>query len=116
MANEFVSEIKDIELELLALKTASEYTSVKSVETTPSQDVYTGLYRIDYATNGNEIVAMIYTANDNYTRVHPRTPGASSQIVEIESTRWNNSTQSYETFTNKMIIVSNVPVSSITRL
>lgn len=116
MANEFVNEIKNIESELLALKTASEYTSVKSAKTTTSQDVYTGLYQINYNTGGNEIVSMIYAVNSNYTRLHPRTPGSSSQIVEVQSTRWNNSTQSYETFTNKMTVVSNVPVSSITRL
>lgn len=116
MKNDFDTRIKKIMQELTDLKTASEYTSVRASSVTSSSTVSTGLYRITYNNNGETILSMFYNAQSSFCRVFPRTPSGNSQVIEVLTTRWNNDTQSYENFTNKLIVVSNVPVASVTRI
>lgn len=117
MISEFDNRIKDIENELTALKTASEYSSVRSAYTSGTNNVYTGLYQINYNNpKGEPVMSMFYKNDNNFGIIYGRTPGTNSQIVEVNSTRWNSSTQSYETFTTSMRVVSNVPVTNIVRL
>ena len=114
--NEFETRLKNIEQELLDLKTAGEYASIRTANITSSSTVSTGLYEITYSTNGEQVMAMMYKGQSGYCMLYPRTPSGNKQVVEINTTRWNNQTQSYDQFTNKLVVVSNVPVTSIERL
>lgn len=121
MDNGLVDRLKRIELELLALKTASKYTSVRSVRTAYSGRVSTGIYRIDYQTNGESIISLFYTdKNSDITGgVYPRTPQGSSQIVEVMTTYVKpnpGGSPTSETYSLAFVVVSNVPVTSITRI
>lgn len=116
MKNDFDTRIKNILKELTDLKTASEYTSVRASRIVTSGTVSTGLYRVVYDNRGETILSSFYNALPDFCAYYPRTPSGNSQIVEVQSTTWNNQTQSYEYHTNKMVVVSNVPVISITRL
>lgn len=116
MKNDFDDRIKNIERELLALKTASEYSSVRTANITSSGQISTGLYQITYQNTGESIISMMYQGTPDYCNLYARTPVGNKQIVEVKTVRWNNSTQSYEYFTNRLIVVSNVPVTSITRI
>ena len=117
MTKDFENRIKKIEQELTNLKTSSEYSSVRSVHTASTTGVYTGLYRIDYSNPKNEPVMSLFYKNDsNFGIPYGRTPSTTSQIVEVNSTRWSNTQQQYITETTSMVVVSNVAVTGITRI
>lgn len=120
MKNDFSDRIKKIEEELLALKTSSLYTSIRNTVTAFSGTVSTGLYRINYRTNGETIISEIFSNKNKQTNggIYPRTPQGSSQIVEIDSTyAVIEQGSSYPvTYTMSFVVVSNVPVTSITRI
>jgi hypothetical protein len=117
MENEFVNRLKKIENELLALKTASEYSSMRTAYTAPIVRVTTGLYRVNYATDGQAILSQFYRQSDDTPcGIYERTPSTSSQVLEINTTVWDNTQQQYITYENGVRIVSNVPVVSITRI
>lgn len=116
MKNEFDQRIKTIMQELLDLKTASEYSSIRTSNITSSGTITTGLYRVTYDNRGESIISMFYNGQPGFCFLYPRTPSGNSQVVEVRATRWNNTTQSYDTYTNKLVVVSNVPVVSITRI
>lgn len=116
MKNDFETRLKNIEQEIIDLKTASKFTSVKTSNITSSGTISTGLYRIVYNTSGETIISMVYTAQPDYCILYARTPSGNSQVVEVLTTEWSNDTQSYTTYTNKLVVVSNVPVVSITRI
>ena len=120
MKNDFSERIKKIEDELLALKTASEYTSVRNTITTFSGRVRTGLYRITYQTNGETIISNIFSdkTKQNYGGIYPRTPQGSTQIVEVDSSyaEIDHGSSHEVTYTMSFVVVSNVPVTSITRI
>lgn len=116
MKNDFADRIKKIELELLALKTASLYTFVRASYTAYSGRVQTGLYKIDYETSGEGIISFFYTdkTQDNVGGVYPRTPQGSSQIVEVNTTYYASG--AHTTYTLSFLVVSNVPVINITKI
>lgn len=117
MANEFADRIKKIELELTALKTASPFTSIRNVHTVASFQVSTGVYQINYQTNGEPIISEVLlgaTYNNNSDIVVARTPGSNSQLVDVDTTYEQGG--SPVTYTTSMAVVSNVPVTSIVRL
>ena len=116
MENGFVNKIDYIEKELLGIKTASGYTSIRSATTTNSLTVTTGLYKITYNAGSDVVLSNVYARYQRYIWIYPRTPSGNTQVVEVNTTRWNNSTQSYETFDNELVVVANVPISSIVRL
>lgn len=112
MKNDFTDRMKKIELELTALKTASLYTFVKTAYTTYSGRIQTGLYRINYKTDGEGILSFFYTdaTQNNIGAIDARTPQGSSQVLEVRTT--------YDgvTYSLALLIVSNVPVTSITKI
>ena len=117
MNNEFDKELKYIEEELLKLKTASEYTSIKNASIFSNLRVTTGLYRITYKSTTNAIIAMVYKGiPGNYGRYYLRTPSGNTQIVEVVTTYWSNADQRYYTDENTLTIISNTPVESIARI
>lgn len=117
MNNEFDKELKYIEEELLKIKTASEYTSIKNASVFSNLRVTTGLYRITYKASDNPIIAMVYKGIvGNYGRYYLRTPSGNTQIVEVVTTYWSNADQRYYTDENTLTIISNTPVESIVRI
>lgn len=116
MKNDFDSKIKHIEQEILDIKTASEFSSIRTSNVASSGTISTGLYRITYNSGGETIISMVYNGQSSYCHLYPRTPSGNTQIVEVLTTEWSNETQSYTTYTNKLVVVSNVPVTSITRI
>lgn len=117
MNNEFDKELKYIEEELLKLKTASEYTSIKNASIFSNLRVTTGLYRITYKASDNPIIATAYKGIvGNYGYYYLRTPSGNTQIVEVVTTYWSNADQRYYTDENTLTIISNTPVESIVRI
>ena len=116
MKNQFADRIYFLEKELLDLKTASAYTSLRSVNLKTAASVSTGLYQITYGEGESPIFAMAYVALSSFNRCAIRTAQGNTQIVEVNTTKWDNNTQSYQTFTNQLIVVSNRPILGITRL
>lgn len=119
MNNGLENEIKFIEQELTDLKTASEYSSVRSAAVKYSELVYTGSYRIIYDNKGEPVFSTVYTGRiedkDDLGSAMARTPVGNSQIVDVSTTFINTQFQP-ETFYTTLIVVSNVPVISITRM
>lgn len=118
MKQRFDEMVKNIEDELLALKTASEYASIRSTHFSASTLVRTGLYRITYNTSNNEIFSLVYcgTSGSNWGRVYARTPVNNTQVVEVVTDVINPDTQEWETFSAPLAVASNVPVVSIVRI
>ena len=119
MNSEFDKRLKNIEQELTDLKTASEYSSIRSAAVTYSQLVYTGTYRIEYDNKGEDVFSIITTGiiQDNNTlgKALGRTPVAGVQIVEV-FTSYENSQGQEVTKSTTMVVVSNVPVLNISRM
>lgn len=114
----FDNRVKALENELLALKTASVYTSIRSASFTASNLVYTGLYRLTYGPPTEEIFSIVLcgTSNREWGIGYPRTAGTNSQIVEINSDRFDPYTQTVTTLQVPLVVVSNRPVISIERI
>lgn len=119
MNKDFEKELKEIEAELTDLKTASEYSSVRSAAVTYSQTVYTGVYRITYENRGEPIFSFIHTGiiedEEDLGGAMPRTPSGNVQLVDVSTTFINTQFQPVTRYTT-MVVVSNVPVVSIERI
>lgn len=117
VSGDFADRIKKMEDELLALKTASPFTSIRNVNITHAETVYTGVYLVEYETNGEEILSSFYS--DMYKRsvgsIDPRTPGATSQYVDVFTTSYDTSGNP-STRMVSFSVISNVPVKRITRV
>lgn len=122
MKNDFSERLRRIELELTALKTASLYTSVRSSHTAYSGRIQTGLYLITYDNDGEGILSFFFIDKRAYYsagHVYPRTPIGSTQIVEVNTTYVSTQPGSGTTtitYDLAFVVVSNVPVVSITRV
>lgn len=118
--NEFEQRIKNIESELLSLKTASEYTSTRSAHSSVVTGVFTGIYRVEYEAADNYIVSNVGCAEIEGTEyigvAYPRTPTLNTQLIEIDTDYRNFDTGQLETGTSTMLIVSNYPIKSIARI
>ena len=116
MQNEFDQRIKRLEQELLDIKTASEYSSVKSASFTASTTVYTGEYLITYADGKEDIIANIYcgTSQSEWGIAYPRTPQGDTQVVEIVSDTYEEG--GYVRYYVPLSITSNRKVLSIARI
>ena len=114
--NDFTDKLKRIEQEILDLKTATQYSSIRTAYRVSTR-VTTGLYKIDYGTDGQAIMSQ-FNRQDRNTPcyVSGRTPSSNSQIVEVDTTVWDNQQQQFITYENGLVIISNVPVSSVTRI
>ena len=117
MANKFAERIKRIEDELIALKTASEYSSMRTSYVTNPVTITTGLYRVEFNSGGQPILSNFYRQDAAVLcYISARTPVGNSQIVEVNTTRWDNERQEYVTYENGLLVVANVPIVSITRI
>lgn len=116
MQNEFDQRIKNLEQELLDLKTASQYSSVKSASFTSSFLVYTGLYQINYEDGKENIMSNVYcgTSQGEWGIAYPRTPVGSTQIVEVSSDIYKDG--EYVRYNVPLSIASNRKVLSIARI
>lgn len=116
MKQQFDEVIKNIEDELLALKTASKYASIRSSQFSASTMVRTGLYRITYESASDEIFSLVYcgVSGGNWGLAFARTPIGNTQVVEVVTDV--NSGGSWSTFEAPLAVVSNVPVKSIVRI
>lgn len=118
--NEFDVTIKRLERELLDLKTASEYSSTRSASFGSVDRVSTGLYQVTYATGNEAIMATAFcemiVGTDVYGIAKLRTPDVSSQIVEVNTNYRNFDTQQMVVGEATLRIISNRPVTSITRI
>lgn len=119
MANNFEERIKNMEREVLDLKTASLFTSIRNVTVTHSGTVYTGVYKITYESSDEPIMSFFYS--DKYKKsegsIKPRTPSGSTQYVEVDTTYAviEQGGATPVTYNISFSVVSNIPVKSIVR-
>jgi len=123
MNRDFEERIKTIEAELVALKTASLYSSVRSSYAISPTYVRTGLYRVTYAETGEPIMSTFYINTsspswDDYLvlRIFPRTPVGNTQVLEINTTYSRDYGQTSQTYDVLLTALSNRPITSITRI
>lgn len=118
MKNDFDKKIKDIEQELIDLKTANKYTSVRSASYTADALVYTGVYRISYENTDNPIFSIVYCSfmDSHWGIAYPRTPNGNEQIVEIDTTFFDSDLSTYVTKQVPLSIASNILVTGIERI
>lgn len=115
MKSDFDQRIKNMEQELTNLKSATEFTSIKSASFSASTNVRTGYYQIIYEANDG-ILSQVYCGSSSgvWGMAYARTPNGNSQIVEITSDKGSGG--SIVTYDVPLVIASNSPVISITRL
>ena len=121
MNGEFETSIKNIEQEILALKTASTYSSIRSTQFSTSTQVTTGLYRITYDLNQDEVLSIIYSGVadegsldiDKWGVIYARTPVGNTQIVEVNNDYYDGS---WKTASTTLVILSNCLVKNVERL
>lgn len=115
MLNEFDRELKWVEKELLDLKTAKPYTSVRNTVSTVISNAYTGLYRITYAHSEEPIISQAYFASSGYSYLalpfYLRTPNTNTQTIEVNTTDENNVTSNIN-----IQIISNRQITNIERI
>lgn len=118
MNNEFESEIKAMEREILDLKTASEYTSIRSANYESSFLAGTGVYRVNYASGDGSIFSIIISGStgDNWGLVYPRTPSGNHQDVEVDTYYYDDQSGTYKHIEIPLAVISNRPVVSITKI
>lgn len=115
MSNEFEDRIKAIEAELLNLKTASEYTSVRSANYTTGTTATTGLYQIVYANNNDQVFSIV-SKTGGTGNVRPRTPTNGTQDVEVNTDLYDPNTGTITREKINLAVASNYPVISITKI
>lgn len=113
MKNEFDNKIKEIEQELLDLKTACEFVSTRSACVQNSVAVNTGVYQIIYDNPRADHIATFIIADDpnHMAGAFLRIPSnTTTQLVDIVA---SNTEQSW---TGRVTIISNLPVVSFTKI
>lgn len=116
-ASKFETKIKYIQEEILRLKTAKKYISVRSANYASSITVYTGLYRLTYEASDEPIVAIGYlgiAGTGRWLYPYMRTPINNTQIVEIDTTYFDGS--SYITDRYQLRVISNHKITNIERV
>lgn len=120
MKNEFAERLKEIEQELTDLKTATNYTSIKSSVESSLANATTGTYRITYNNQGEDIMSMFFSTKGDfmYPIIMPQTISDNTQIVQISTTYYIASGSGYTPVTDhtNLTIVSNVPIQSIVKI
>lgn len=123
MKNIFSQKIKKLEQELVDLKTASKYTSVKSSSYVSPTQVYTGTYQINYKSGEEPIMSKVYISSGTpswlrtlVVRAYLRTPSTDSQILEINTSVPDSGGQTPVTSNATITILSNREIASITRV
>lgn len=118
--NNFENEIKYIESELIALKTAKQYSSTRNVNISSYPNINTGLYLVTY--EKSEFISNVYpgyiTGSSNlWGSVYQRTPSGNTQVIEVDTTTSGNDPEgprddNYITLT----IISSVKVMSVQKI
>ena len=119
MKNEFAERLKQIEQELTDLKTATNYTSIKSSVESSLVNATTGTYRITYNSQGEDVMSMFFsTKGDFMPIIMPQVISDNVQIVKINTTYFEASSSGYTPITDhtNLTIVSNVPIQSIVKV
>lgn len=113
MREEYTKSIAKIEDELIALKTASSYTSVKNASYGSMWQVSTGLYRITYDNNNNYICTQGYLGGIGNEWGPPsfRTQSGNTQIMEVVTTTTSGAVQ-----TVPLTLVSNWPIVFVQKI
>jgi len=120
MNRELELRLKQIEQEILDLKTASEYSSVRSSSIVDSELLSTGNYRVTFDNHGNEVFAAYFTRGAQGVRhggadAYP--PQGSTQIVQVDASYASSDSPPVRVDYNVILtIVSNYPVVSIERI
>lgn len=119
--NEFETRLKKMEQELTDLKTAAEYTAVRSAVLAQPLTVSTGLYRVQFEMPAAEtLLAFAYCGLLNEADVpamaYPRTPEGTTVVVEVDTHYTVSGTGQTAVGTAEMRIVANWPVVSIERV
>lgn len=117
MIDELTKRIKNVEEELVRLKTARQYTSIKSANSAQIS-VHTGMYRVTYAGSNGQIISEAFTTliGRNYASLRMRPPSDNYQDVEVKSYYWDSPTQQFIDQTITLSVVANYPIVSIERI
>lgn len=115
MSQEFEGKIRKIEQELIDLKTATEFTSIKSASFNTTTNVTTGTYQITYQISEG-VMSQVYcgSSGGDWGMAYARTPSGNTQVVEVATDK--SSGGSISTYSVPLVIASNSPVVSIVRL
>jgi len=118
--NYLEKRVNDLKKEILDLKTACEYSSTRSAFSDKINNAYTGLYRITYAQTDDYIISIascsIISGTEYLGMVDIRTAIGNTQILEVDTDYTNFDTQQIETGTVSLMVSSNTPIVSITRI
>lgn len=115
MNNEFDREINAFKRELLDIKTAADYTSVRSANYLTGVTLTTGLYRITYRDVDEPVFSFIYRTG-GWGTARGRTPDDNTQDIEIYTDEWDTESQSVVSHTVQIAIASNLEVVSISKI
>lgn len=122
MINVFDEKIKALKQELTDLKTAAQYTSVRSSSYVPPTQVHTGSYQINYEEGDEPIMSKVYIDADTpawlrtlVVRAYLRTPTSKTQVLDINTTI-PDSNNNPVTYNATITILSNRSIKSIVRL
>ncbi len=117
MDSSLEKSIKLVEQELTDLKTASEYTSVRSANFRSGYKVSVGLYKLTFASS-YDILSMVYCSDASGMwgsgNIYARTPIGNTQIVEVGYSEFI--IPGSETETVPMVVISNTPVISLEKI
>lgn len=120
MKNDFETRIKSIERELISLKTAQRFASVRTSSVTYSDLLTTGNYRVTFDNRGGDILSSFFVSDpsgERYGAVYALPPSNNSQVVQIDATDPNYpDIHTPVHFSVRLIVISNYPVISITRI
>jgi hypothetical protein len=120
MKNDFDTRLKAIERELIGLKTAQRFSSVRTTSISHSNLLTTGNYRVTFDNAGGDILSNFFVNDPSGERngaVYALPPSGNSQIVQINATTTDPPdiyTPIY--FSVQLTVISNYPVVSITRI
>jgi len=115
MNNEFDKKIRAFKRELLDIKTASTYTSVRSANYLTGVTLSTGLYRVTYQNIGEPVFSLIYRTG-GWGTAKGRTPNVITQDIEVYTDEWDAQSQSIVHHTVQIAIASNLAVVGITKI
>ena len=116
MENKFDRRLKDVEQELTDLKTAMEYTSVRSARYSYGTSVYSGTYRLTYEPSDEPIFSIISAsiAGEVGGVVGEHTPTNNHQVIEVNTYYYDGS--SYIVEQAQLSVVSNRAVTAVERI
>ena len=118
--NYLEKKVNQLKNEILDLKTACIYSSVRPACSTVFDGVYTGIYKVTYSETDEYIASIpscsIISGTEYMGVTYPRTAQNGIQLIEVSTDYTNFDTQEIETGTASLIIISNFPVSKIERI